>query len=125
MEKLIRIPSTNGRAEFDTVLINLDKLLVDYIDESALERPDEKGSINKLGKRLADEGVSVDLTPLRDLQSLRSTSTAHAKGSKYDKTKARLLTGNNAADIEALVCKLTDMMNAIADELGKKQELGW
>ena len=125
MEKLIRIPSTNGRAEFDTVLINLDKLLVDYIDESALERPDEKGSINKLGKRLADEGVSVDLAPLRDLQSLRSTSTAHAKGSKYDKTKAMLLTGNNAADIEALVCKLTDMMNAIADELGKKQELGW
>ena len=50
MERLIRIPATNGREKFDTVLINLDKLLVDYIDESALMRSDEKGSINKLEK---------------------------------------------------------------------------
>ena len=120
MEKLIRIPATNGREEFDTVLINLDKLLVDYIDESALVRPDERGSINKLEKRLVDEGISVDLTPLRNLQSLRSTSTAHAKGAKYDKTKARLLTGDNPADMERLVRVLTDMMNAISDKLAER-----
>lgn len=117
MEKLIRIPSTNGREELDTVVINLDKLLVDYIDESALPRSDARGSINKLEMQLRDMGVHVDISPLRDLQSLRSTSTAHAKGKNYDKEKARLLTGNNPDDIEKLVNRLTDMMNEIADKL--------
>lgn len=117
MEKLIRIPSTNGREELDTVVINLDKLLVDYIDESALPRSDVRGSINKLEMQLRDMGVHVDISPLRDLQSLRSTSTAHAKGKNYDKEKARLLTDNNPDDIEKLVNRLTDMMNEIADKL--------
>lgn len=117
MEKLIRIPSTNGREEFDTVVINLDKLLVDYIDESALPRSDAKGSINKFENRLRDVGIDADISPLRDLQSLRSTSTAHAKGKKYDKEKARLLTSNNSDGIEKLVNRLTDMMNEIADKL--------
>lgn len=117
MEKLIRIPSTNGREELDTVVINLDKLLVDYIDESVLPRSDAKGSINKFEKQLRDMGIDADISPLRDLQSLRSTSTAHAKGRNYDKEKARLLTGNNPDDIEKLVNRLTDMMNEIADKL--------
>lgn len=120
MEKLVRIPSTKGREELDTVVINLDKLLVDYIDESVLFQPDVKGSINKLEKQLEAAGIPVDISPLRDLQTLRSTSTAHAKGSNYDKAKARLLTGNNAADIEKLILRLTDMMNAIADALTER-----
>ena len=117
MEKLIRIPSTNGREELDTVVINLDKLLVDYIDESVLPRLDAKGSINKFEKQLRDMGIDADISPLRDLQSLRSTSTAHAKGRNYDKEKARLLTGNNPDDVERLVNRLTHMMNEIADKL--------
>ena len=98
-------------------MINLDKLLVDYIDESTLPRSDARGSINKFEMRLRDMGVHVDISPLRDLQSLRSTSTAHAKGKNYDKEKARLLSGNNPDDIEKLVNRLTDMMNDIADKL--------
>lgn len=121
MEKLVRIPSTKGREELDTVVINLDKLLVDYIDESALFQSDVKGSINKLAKQFEAAGISVDISPLRDLQTLRSTSTAHAKGSNYDKAKARLLTGNNAVDIEKLILRLTDMMDAIADALTERE----
>ena len=92
-------------------------MLVDYIDESALPRSDARGSINKLGMQLQDVGIDADISPLRDLQSLRSTSTAHAKGKNYDKEKARLLTGNNPDDIEKLVNRLTHMMNEIADKL--------
>lgn len=117
MEKLIRIPSTNGREELDTVVINLDKLLVDYIDESALSQPNASGSISKLEGQLKDLGIDVDISPLRDLQSLRSTSTAHAKGKKYNKAKAKLLTGDNSSDIERLVSRLTNMLNEIADML--------
>ena len=117
MEKLIRIPSTNGREELDTVVINLDKLHVDYIDESALSQPNASGSISKLEGQLKDLGIDVDISPLRDLQSLRSTSTAHAKGKKYNKAKAKLLTGDNSSDIERLVSRLTNMLNEIADML--------
>ena len=117
MAKLVRIPSTNGREELDTVVINLDKLLVDYIDESVFPRSDAKGSINKFEKQLKGAGIDVDISPLRDLQSLRSTSTAHAKGKNYEKEKARLLTGDNPTDIERLVNRLTGMMNEIADRI--------
>lgn len=117
MEKLVYIPSGNGRRELDSVILNLTKLCVDYIDESGLERADSPGGINRLKATLEREGVEVSLSPLRDLQSIRSASMAHAKGSKYEKLKGSLLTGDNPADIERLVGRLTAMMTELAAAL--------
>lgn len=117
MEKLVYIPSGNGRRELDSVILNLTKLCIDYIDESGLERADSPGGINKLKATLEREGVEVSLSPLRDLQSIRSASMAHAKGSKYEKLKGSLLTGDNPADIEQLVGRLTAMMAELAAAL--------
>lgn len=117
MEKLVYIPSGNGRRELDSVILNLTKLCVDYIDESRLERADSPGGINRLKATLEREGVKVSLSPLRDLQSIRSASMAHAKGSKYEKLKGSLLTGDNPADIERLVGRLTAMMSELAAAL--------
>ena len=117
MEKLVYIPSGNGRRELDSVILNLTKLCVDYIDESGLERADSPGGINRLKATLEREGVEVSLAPLRDLQSIRSASMAHAKGSKYEKLKGSLLTGDNPADIERLIGGLTSMMAELAAAL--------
>mgnify|MGYP004628893825 CR=1 FL=1 len=87
MEKLIRIPSTKGREEFDTVVINLDKLLVDYIDESALFQSDVRGSINKLAKQLEAAGIPIDVSPLRDLQALRSAAPLMPRGQTMTRQK--------------------------------------
>ena len=122
MDKLIRIPSSNGREEFDTVILNLQKFIIDYIDDSQFPQDGESGSINRFAKFLKEKNIRVDIAPLRDLQDLRSTGSAHAKGKKYDKVKRRVLTGDNVADVERLIGELTDMMNEMSGQLNRAVE---
>lgn len=117
MEKLIRIPSGNGRQEFDTIILNLTKYCVDYIDETALISTKQAGGINKLEATLSKMGITFDLTPLRDLQNVRSACMAHAKGKKYEQLKGRLLTGDCPKDVSQLVERLTSMMNQLASDI--------
>lgn len=77
----IHIPSGNGESEFEAVTMALTRALVDYIDESALEGADAKGSINKLEVFLSANDIVADLKPLRDLQNLRSAGAAHGSDS--------------------------------------------
>lgn len=117
MEKLIRIPSGNSRQEFDTVILNLTKYCIDYINDSALTTTDMAGGINKLEATLCKLGIDVKLTPLRDLQDVRSACMAHAKGKKYEKLKRTLLSGNDSRDIAELIKCLTDMMNDLTSAI--------
>ena len=116
--KQIRIPASNGNEEFDTVVLNLTKLLIDYIDVSQFADYEIDGGINKLETFLSENGISTDLSPLRDLQSLRSSGIAHAKGKNYEKLKKRILTGNNASDVASLIERLTTMMIDLTSEIG-------
>lgn len=117
MEKLIRIPSGDSREEFDTVVLNLDKYLIEYIDETQFAESAKQGSLNRLDDYLQSGGNNVDISSLRDLQALRSTSIAHAKGKKYEKLKDRLLTGDSAQDIERLIDRLTNTLNEIRNSI--------
>ena len=117
MRKLIRIPSGDGRQEFDTIILNLTKYCIDYIDESTLASTERSGGINKLEATLNELGVAADLTPLRDLQGLRSSGMAHAKGKNYEKLKSSLLTGDCPNDVNQLIERLTLMMNELASNL--------
>lgn len=117
MEKLIRIPYGDGREEFDTVILNLDKYLIEYIDESNFLGSAQTGSINKLEEFLKERDSYADLASFRDLQRLRSTSSAHAKGKKYERVKQDLLTGSAEADITTLISRLTTTLNQISDAL--------
>lgn len=122
MGKLIYIPGGDGRSNFDTVTLNLTKLCIDYIDESVLPK-ERSGGINRLEDFLKAKSIACDLKPLRDLQNIRSSSTAHAKGSGYEKVKtAGLVTGDPAADISRLVERLAKMMNDLASELCENEE---
>ena len=113
----VRIPSVNCREEFDTVVQTLTRLLNDYMDESQFPECGKTGSINKLAAFLDAEGVNVDLSPLRDIQDLRSAGTAHAKGKKYDKVKFRLLTGDAIEDTKSMLASLTEFMRELAAKL--------
>ena len=94
----VRIPVTNSQAELDEQIGLLTKLLVDSLNEKELAaRSDtlEKGakSIAKLAGYLKatqfPEYQSVTQL-FRDLQTLRSTGSAHLKGSGYEKVIAKL-----------------------------------
>ena len=117
VEQLIRIPSSDSREEFDTVILNLTKYLVDYIEEAQFKDVEVSGSINKLEKRLADKGIEADLSPLRDLQNIRSACTAHSRGRNYDRLRNTVLTGDCARDISDLVKRLSTMLEVLSASL--------
>jgi len=91
--KAIRIPSSNEQKDFDDLVLALAKVLIDSLNEKALntlipdnERGDIIGSISRLEKAFEVNGVKgyeAHIKFLRDLQNLRSTGSAHLKGSKY------------------------------------------
>lgn len=112
--KRIRIPASSGDEEFDTVILNLTKYLIDYIDEPQFSSYKKGGSINNLEAFLHEKGIQIDLSPLRDLQSIRSTSMAHSKGKKYEKLVGSVITDNHASDVLSLVERLTAMMGDLA-----------
>lgn len=89
----IRIPSTDEQQELDTLILSMAKILVDSINQRKLRKliPPErltgvKGSISLLEAVLDVRGVpdrDRHITFLRRLQRLRSSGTAHRKGSTY------------------------------------------
>lgn len=94
----VRIPVTNSQAELDEQVGHITKLLVDSLNEKELAARAgvlEEGTrgIGKLAGFLAKtqfpERESI-VQLLRDLQTLRSTGSAHRKGSGYEKIITKL-----------------------------------
>lgn len=91
----LRVPVTNEQRDFDAVVLSLTKILIDSFNERKLsgyidpnQKNSVKGSIGRLEKvfqitDLKDFGVHISF--LRSLQNLRSSSSAHRKGSGYKK----------------------------------------
>jgi hypothetical protein len=109
MKHQIRIPTGDGREEFDTVILSLAKMLIDYIDKSQLES-NKNGSINNLEDFLMARSIEIDLSVLRDLQSLRSSGVAHSKGRKYEQLRNSLLTDNAIEDAKSIIDRLTKFL---------------
>ena len=94
----IRIPATDEQRDFDELVLGLTKVLIDSLNEKELNKlipADQRngltGSIARLEAALAACGIdggAVHVSFLRDLQSLRSSSSAHRKGSNYRKIAA-------------------------------------
>jgi hypothetical protein len=91
----VRVPATDEQRDFDELVLGLTKILIDSLNEVNLnnlipaeQRADLKGSIARLEAALHACGLengSDHVLFLRKLQSLRSSSTAHRKGSNYRK----------------------------------------
>jgi hypothetical protein len=93
--RAIRVPSTDEQKDFDELVQSLTKILIDSLNEKALNSlipPEQltgiKGSIARLEFVFGACGVS-DFEPhidfLRKLQNLRSSGAAHRKGGNYRK----------------------------------------
>lgn len=95
----IRVPSTNEQLDFDSLILGLTKVMIDSLNEKYLnsylksklsenEFNEMKGSIKKLEKTLDLHGITDyenHISFLRNLQNLRSSSSAHRKGKGYEK----------------------------------------
>ena len=121
----IRVPVNNSQAELDTQILCLAKLLVDSLNEKALEdrggkaEPGDKG-ITKLARFLDStnfkEAAGV-VQLLRDLQTLRSTGSGHRKGSAYQKALTKL--GADPRDKPMLFKSLLQQATAALVALGR------
>ena len=92
----LRNPATDEQQDFDNLVLSLTKILIDSLHVKRLNSllSDEhkeglgQGGIAHLEAVLASrniEGAAEHIAFLRNLQSLRSSSSAHRKGSKYKK----------------------------------------
>jgi len=91
----IRVPPNDEQRDFDDLVLALTKVLVDSLNQRALNtlltveaRAELKGSIARLEAVLAAQGASGyenHIEFLRILQALRSSAAAHRKGENYRK----------------------------------------
>lgn len=96
----IHIPINNSIAEFDNLIICLSKIMIDSLNEKFIKNQlenekakEEKGSISKLKNWFLESGLNdyeEYIKILRDIQSLRSSGSAHRKGSNYEKIVRKL-----------------------------------
>lgn len=90
--KSIHIPLYNNQSGFDTLILNLTKVLIDYINEKEIlkrikvEKPNTYGiaKLEILLNKFNPNKTGV-IPFLRNLQSLRSKGSAHQKGRDYKK----------------------------------------
>lgn len=93
----VRIPVTNSQAELDEQVGHLTKLLVDSLNEKELAA--RAGVLEENTKGIGKLAGFLETTQfperqsivqlLRDLQTLRSTGSAHRKGSDYERIIAK------------------------------------
>lgn len=91
----VRVPATDEQRDFDELVLGLTKILIDSLNEQALNgliAKDKvagiKGSISRLELALSEcgvQGAEKHVAFLRKLQDLRSSGSAHRKGTNYRK----------------------------------------
>lgn len=89
----LRIPANDSQSEFDNQVSALTKVIIDSLNEKQItdalggSLENEKGisKIERLLEQRKITGYSQHISFLRDLQELRSKSSAHRKGSQYPK----------------------------------------
>ncbi len=98
IKDIVRVPVTNSQAEFDEQIGYLAKLLVDSLNEKQLGKIIDETNRGVKGIEKLDLFLEKTNYPnkeaviqlLKNIQALRSTGSAHRKGSKYRSLLARL-----------------------------------
>lgn len=95
--KALKLLTNDDQKEFDEQVLSLSKILVDSLNVEQLKlynvSPIDAGSINLLEAVVnskAIKGGDAQVAFLRKLQNLRSASSAHRKGEKYDKAAQKV-----------------------------------
>lgn len=118
----VRLLTSENQSAFDEIVLSITKLMVESINVEMLSKilssiEDEK-SINKILRFLQEEGA--DFAPdvekfLKELQSLRSASSAHAKGKNYLKARKKFENSEKDELKEIIVEIITRADNVVLD----------
>jgi len=121
----VRIPATDEQRDFDELVLGLTKTLIDSLNEKELnglipceQRTEVKGSISRLEaafRACGIEGSEDHVSFLRKLQNLRSSSSAHRKGSNYRKIATEF--GVESQDLRTVFAGILHKALALLDYL--------
>lgn len=129
----LRIPSTNEQRDFDDLVLGLTKVLIDSLNEKQLnklikkeQRGDIKGGISRLEIALKNnyiEEYENHIEFLRKLQNLRSSSSAHRKGSNYKKISIELEIGSKdlISVFEGILTKSVNLLDFFIEVCSSKE----
>ena len=130
--RILRVPANDEQRDFDGLVLGLATILVDSLNVRRLKlllpQSQEKGSINLLATVVAnydaEGGNSKHIEFLRNLQSLRSSGSAHRKGEKYDSVIEKV--GADSQDLRTLFANILWQAVALLEyliELVKSQRI--
>lgn len=111
--KSLRIPATDEQSDFDDLVLSLTKILIDSLNQKELKKlislkqeqnlnPNQKKNLKEIDcleialNSCGVEDAAGHITFLRKLQNLRSTGSAHRKGSNYQKIANYFGIGNKS-----------------------------
>jgi len=133
--KCMRIPATDEQREFDELVLGLSMLLIDSLNEKKInkyipndDRQGIKGSISRLEAALVANDIQareIHIEFLRKLQNLRSSSSAHRKGSNYKKIANEF--GINNQNLRSVFAGIIEKSLKFLDfliKIAKEQQLG-
>ena len=120
----VRIPPNESVAQFDSHIVPLAKLVVDFLNEAEIKRaveqlPKDPGSINRIEQLLREQQLPDEAlcAILREIQGARTRSAAHRKAEDY--SRERLLAGspNLQARFREYLESLTHAMTQLREAL--------
>lgn len=125
----VHVPTNDSLAQFETQIVPLAKLVVDFLNEEAIQqasdapRQDHKG-IAKLAQFLQEQDLPNEplCAALRRVQGVRSRAAAHRKGKDFD--RSQLLGGARGPRelFTELFEALVDAMAALTEELEARSD---
>ena len=127
----IRIPTTEEQRDFDELILALTKIIVDSLNEKKLnaliptdEQGEIKGSISRLENALKTCQINdheEHIQFLRILQNLRSSGTAHRKGSNYKKIAEEIGVNNSSLSevFTGILTKANNLLEFLKDSVSK------
>ncbi len=117
--KTLRVPDKEQK-EFDEVVLSLNKLIIDSLNVTEIKKDisldENEKSISILQKYLEQKHKfsSPDMIGfLRNLQGLRSTGSAHQKGSDYEKAYRKFDKGDLSKTFENIITQSIQMLNTL------------
>lgn len=129
----LRIPSTNEQRDFDDLVLGLTKILIDSLNEKEFNKfinkeliVDIKGGISRLEtvfKNISIEDYEDHIQFLRKLQNLRSSSSAHRKGSNYKRIATEFEIGSKdlISVIEGILAKSVELLDYLIGVCSSEQ----
>ena len=124
--KTLRIPN-NEQKEFDEIVLSLNKIIIDSLNvgemKSNLTFDEDDKSIYILQKYLEQKheaSFPQMINFLRNLQDLRSSGSAHRKGSNYKKAYEKFDKGDLPKTFENILIQSIWLLNTIDNKILKR-----